>query len=717
MPLISIILPTYNVEKYITRALESCINQTLKDIEIIVVDDKGQDKSIDIAYEYANKDSRIKIIHNKENLKLLHARAEGVKVATSELIMFLDPDDELELDACEIAYNNFDKNYNVLRFGYNLIDFPKTQPQSLNIAKSYDEVIEGIKQLEFFDFTMWGMLLQKKLYLQAYQFIQYHSVKKINFNEDVIFNYVLISIINNFKYIPNKLYNYYYNPTSLTKVDNIEKFKLEIELFKKTIIFFETLQEQFPNVFNKEITNSYIYHFYLFIYIREKKILKQTNNKIMYFFKNQLLKSRLKKQFLTFIKNKKILYRYYKNKFFQTNNKKYLKKMKKLGLLYLFKSFVLEIKTKKIKKQLIEFIEFYFYKKRKILKIIQNNYHSLVVIPSESLKTIENAGMTNIEQYYNPNKVFKNVFLLSPNEKGFKYKHGMYIFGVSKYTYKLMLKIIKPKLVRAYGGYWASTFAVKNKVDNIPVVCSIHDKRDSFIYDEVVNSDYVFYTSYAVKDILIAKGVNENKMHYLPDRVKLTDFYKVKELDGKPLVFQDGFKYILTVARMSDEKNLETIIKALKHLPSNYRWIHIGRGDLNYYLKLSQELDVLDKVIHIDSVKNNELKYYYSFADCFCLLSKSEGFGIVYIEAAACECSIIASNISPINVNFKHNENIILLDNYFDDIKTAEIIKQVCEEPNSILISNAKNNIKQFSADIVDEMESNYYKQIIQGKL
>lgn len=69
MALISIILPTYNVEKYIARALESCINQTFKDIEIIVVDDCGNDKSIEIAKEYAIKDNRIKIIHNEENFE------------------------------------------------------------------------------------------------------------------------------------------------------------------------------------------------------------------------------------------------------------------------------------------------------------------------------------------------------------------------------------------------------------------------------------------------------------------------------------------------------------------------------------------------------------------------------------------------------------------------------------------------------------------------
>lgn len=72
--LISIILPTYNVEKYIAKALQSCINQSFKNIEIIVVDDCGDDKSILIAKEYAKKDARIKIIHNKQNLQLLKAR-------------------------------------------------------------------------------------------------------------------------------------------------------------------------------------------------------------------------------------------------------------------------------------------------------------------------------------------------------------------------------------------------------------------------------------------------------------------------------------------------------------------------------------------------------------------------------------------------------------------------------------------------------------------
>ena len=107
---ISIIVPVYNVEKYISRALQSCIDQSFKDIEIIVVDDCGQDKSMDIAYEFARGDHRIKIVHNPENLKLLKTRYEGVKASESDYIMFLDSDDYLDTSICEKIADVLEEN-------------------------------------------------------------------------------------------------------------------------------------------------------------------------------------------------------------------------------------------------------------------------------------------------------------------------------------------------------------------------------------------------------------------------------------------------------------------------------------------------------------------------------------------------------------------------------------------------------------------------------
>lgn len=108
MPKISIIIPVYNVEKFISRAIDSAINQTFNDIEIIIVDDCGEDKSIDIAKEYQKNDGRIKIIHNEKNLGTFAARNNGVLNSKAEYILFLDSDDYLDLRACELVFNGLD---------------------------------------------------------------------------------------------------------------------------------------------------------------------------------------------------------------------------------------------------------------------------------------------------------------------------------------------------------------------------------------------------------------------------------------------------------------------------------------------------------------------------------------------------------------------------------------------------------------------------------
>ena len=104
-PKISIIMPVYNVAPFVAKALQSCVEQSFRDIEIICVDDCGQDESMDIVEEFAKKDERIRIVRNKQNLGLLHVRFEGTKIARGEYIMFLDSDDFLDSRACEIAYN------------------------------------------------------------------------------------------------------------------------------------------------------------------------------------------------------------------------------------------------------------------------------------------------------------------------------------------------------------------------------------------------------------------------------------------------------------------------------------------------------------------------------------------------------------------------------------------------------------------------------------
>ena len=104
-PLVSIIVPVYNVSKYIEQCLNSLTNQTMKEIEIIVVDDCGTDDSIIKAQKIADKDNRIKIIHNKANQGLGESRNIGLKYVKTEYVAFLDSDDWVAEDFIEKLYN------------------------------------------------------------------------------------------------------------------------------------------------------------------------------------------------------------------------------------------------------------------------------------------------------------------------------------------------------------------------------------------------------------------------------------------------------------------------------------------------------------------------------------------------------------------------------------------------------------------------------------
>lgn len=105
MPKISIILPIYNGEKYITDTIRSLLNQTFKDFELIIVDDGSSDKSGEICECFARLDDRIVVIH-QQNGGVSNARNKGIDLAKGEYISFVDSDDSMEIDMYERLYNN-----------------------------------------------------------------------------------------------------------------------------------------------------------------------------------------------------------------------------------------------------------------------------------------------------------------------------------------------------------------------------------------------------------------------------------------------------------------------------------------------------------------------------------------------------------------------------------------------------------------------------------
>lgn len=105
MPKVSAIIPIYNVEKYLEKCLDSVINQTLKDIEIICVNDSSTDGCENIILEYAKKDDRIKLINHAKNEGLGYARNTGLISSNSDYISFIDSDDFVSVDYIEYLYN------------------------------------------------------------------------------------------------------------------------------------------------------------------------------------------------------------------------------------------------------------------------------------------------------------------------------------------------------------------------------------------------------------------------------------------------------------------------------------------------------------------------------------------------------------------------------------------------------------------------------------
>ncbi len=133
MPEISVIVPVYNVEKYLRNCLDTILDQTFSDTEIICVNDGSKDKSRDILEEYKHKDSRIKII-DKKNGGLSSARNAGLKIAQGKYISFIDSDDWVESTMLEKLYNSMESlNTDIAICGVHQYDESKKETDNTNL--------------------------------------------------------------------------------------------------------------------------------------------------------------------------------------------------------------------------------------------------------------------------------------------------------------------------------------------------------------------------------------------------------------------------------------------------------------------------------------------------------------------------------------------------------------------------------------------------------
>jgi len=293
---ISVIVPIYKVEKYLHKCVDSIINQTYKNLEIILVDDGSPDNCPAICDEYAKKDNRIKVIH-KPNGGLSDARNAGLDIATGEYIAFVDSDDYIDLTMYEKLYNAIKQNdCDLAVCGFNNVNEDESKVWQ---CWKKDKVInqnEPVKLL--FEnnnvggiITAWNKLYHKDIF----KTLRY-PVGKINEDEFVVYD-VLKNVKKGVVVIDNLLYFYRQRDNSImnsrpTKklLDGIEAAKLRVDKVGENSPYYQeaTMQylSSFYNVYkraqgNKELQNE-IHTLFIPEYKKYKKYMN-LKRKLKYF--------------------------------------------------------------------------------------------------------------------------------------------------------------------------------------------------------------------------------------------------------------------------------------------------------------------------------------------------------------------------------------------------------------------------------------------------
>ncbi len=243
--LISVVLPIYNVEKYIETSIDSVVNQTYKNLEIILVDDGSPDNCPEICDKWAEKDNRIKVIH-KENAGLGMARNSGLENATGDYICFFDSDDFVAPDTIEKAYSCIkEHSSDIVCFGFSSVD-SNGEIVSSRIPTTPENVFEGDKlKNEFLPNLIyslpsdnWNLNMSSCMAMFSMELI-----KKVNWrfvsereilSEDVYSLIALYKDVNKVAVLSEALYFYRENNNSLSRVYRPDRFEKNKICYEKT---------------------------------------------------------------------------------------------------------------------------------------------------------------------------------------------------------------------------------------------------------------------------------------------------------------------------------------------------------------------------------------------------------------------------------------------------------------------------------------------------
>lgn len=270
--LVSIIIPVFNVEKYLKEALNSAIDQTYKNIEIICINDGSTDNSMQILEEYAAKDSRIKIL-TQENSGLSAARNTGLNVAKGEYIYFLDSDDYFDTELIDKTVNLFTDEIDIISFNLEKIFELKERPEK----RIYQDNFKGAHKVSPEIFEIIFEESPRNVFKNS-------LIKKYNirFAENLIFednSFILnyLSVSDKIYILPEILYKYRIRPNSIMHNRNNNKhFAHRL----KNLAYYENFLK-INNLTHRDDIDEFIYKIISKFYMDLEDCDKSTKNRFL----------------------------------------------------------------------------------------------------------------------------------------------------------------------------------------------------------------------------------------------------------------------------------------------------------------------------------------------------------------------------------------------------------------------------------------------------
>jgi glycosyltransferase involved in cell wall biosynthesis len=343
----------------------------------------------------------------------------------------------------------------------------------------------------------------------------------------------------------------------------------------------------------------------------------------------------------------------------------------------------------------------------------------LAIIPNDPIDLYLTAGYsaTWLKKYFNPNKVFDEVYSLSPYEQVDGEIVGVIPRRTPAQHLHRAIRELDIQVVRAYGGFHPCEIACENQVNGVPVVVSVHDMLPELLHPSIARADVVICVSDVVRKLVLTRFQRLDRVWMLPNRVDFTVMRPRSPHETEDLTATYPFKYpVLHVGRRNEAKNLDNLIRALRILGPDYCVIATGRGPLEPYKRIASEEGVLERCFFLDSIANEELPRYFSWARCMCNPSRHEAMSIALIEALASGAVLVTSDIPAISETVHDGENGLLVKEVEDPGSIAAAVCRACtdEGVRQTLKANARRSVEQFEQSRIDALEAGYYEKVLE---